>query len=75
MAEAAYVFLFTLASAGLEPLTPYDFVLKDGFMLIECVQEIVADAVEDLIGQLLFHHIDFEGSYHADPLQASPPNA
>ena len=38
-------------------------------------KELVADADEDHIGQLLFHHIDFEGSYHADPLQASPPNA
>ena len=38
-------------------------------------KELVADADEDRIGQLLYYHIDFEGSYHADPLQASPPTA
>ena len=38
-------------------------------------KELVTDAEADYIGKLLYQHIDFEGSYHAEPLQAPPPNA
>ena len=38
-------------------------------------KEQVTDAEADYIGKLLYQHIDFEGSYHAEPLQAPPPNA
>ena len=38
-------------------------------------KELVKDAEVDYIGKLLYQHIDFEGSYHVEPLQAPPPNA
>ena len=38
-------------------------------------KELVKDAGEDYIGKLLFQHFDLEGSYHEEPLQASPRNA
>ena len=33
----------------------------------------VRNADEEYIGTILFYHIDFDGHYHEDPLQTSPP--
>ena len=33
----------------------------------------VRNSDEEYIGKLLFYHIDFDGHYHEDPLQTSPP--
>ena len=35
--------------------------------------EQVGDVDEDYMGILLFQHIDFEGTFHADPIQLLPP--
>ena len=35
--------------------------------------EQVGDVDEDYLGTLLFQHLDFEGNFHADPMQLLPP--
>ena len=35
--------------------------------------EQVGDVDEDYLGTLLFQHLDFEGIFHADPMQLLPP--
>ena len=35
--------------------------------------EQVGDVDEDYMGILLFQHLDFEGIFHAQPMQLLPP--
>ena len=40
---------------------------------LKAPDEQVGDVDEDYLGTLLFQHLDFEGNFHADPMQLLPP--
>ena len=40
---------------------------------LKAPDEHVGEVDEDFLGTLLYQHLDFEGNFHAEPLQPFPP--
>ena len=46
---------------------------QEKLQTLKAPDEHVGEVDEDYLGTLLYQHLDFEGNFHADPMQLLPP--